>query len=336
MNILDQGLRILYSTQYKQVENRVDIDHICQIIMGSGTDHAALLKRQIGPQAYPLVSLCQLATCKLTYSEMLVFLINSKRYLHPDTFHRCCNPMLLNLSGLGKIYNSNSKEGYLATGSIIWRSLEWEKVRESGVQTVLVNNNYKELMHPLNPYTWKNQSSSHRTSGTLLKIERSNDFLMPVIPRMTLNRARCFTDGNHLVFVPWRLGQITYNVLAVFLDISQLRQCLSIECTFEILVLRSSEIFFLVAFPKNPPYVQFRKNYVCNDSEDAATVLTERASAQFCLTDASNLLGWNADETFKRFNLIESKSTCKWKYYINYVTLYQLKHYINRMTAIKR
>ena len=311
LTILDQGLRILYSTQYKPVENRVDVDHVCSVIMGDGSDHAAILKQQIGPQAYPLVSLSQLATCKLTYSEMLVFLINLKRVLYPEQFYKCCTPMLLNLGGLGKIYNSVAKEGYLTNRSIIWRALEWERVREPEVQTVLVNSNYKELLHSLNPFVWKNQSSNHRNCGTLLKIERSTDFLTPVIPRMTLHRTRCFTDGNSLVFVPWKFGQITYNVLTVFWDINQLRQCLNIQCTYELLVLRSSEIYFLDAFPKNPPYVEFRKNFVCSDTEDAATVLTERASAQFVLTDTANLLGWNADESFNRFSLVESKSNCK-------------------------
>ena len=318
------------------MENRVDVDHVCSLIMGYGTDHAAILKQQIGPLGYPLVALVQLASCKLSYNEMLVYLINLKRTLHPEMFHRCCNPLIRNLGGLARIYNSVSKEGNLNNDSMIWRALEWERVKEPGVQTVLINSNYKELLHPLNPYIWKSQSSSHRTSGTLLKIERSNDYLLPVIPRMTLHRARCFTDGNSLVYVPWRIGQITYNVLTIFLDLSQLRQCLNIQCTYELLVLRSTDAFFLAAFPKNPPYITFKKNYVCNDSEDAATVLTERASTQFVLSGASNLLGWNADEIFTRFSLIESKSTCKWKYYINYVTLYQLKHYINRMIAIKR
>ena len=310
LTILDQGLRILYSTQYRPVENKVDIDHVCSVIMGDGSKHADILKKQIGPQAYPLVSLCQLATCKLTFSEMLVFLINLKRVLHPDQFYKCCTPMLLNLGGLGKTYNSVAKEGYLATGSIIWRSLEWTRKREPGIQTVLVNANYKELLHPLNPFVWK-KSSNHRSCGTLLKIERTNDSLLPVVPKMSLVRARCFSDENSLIYIPWKFGQIVYNVVVVFLDIPQLRQCQSIQCSYELLVLRSSEIYFLVAFPKNPPYVSWRKNYVCSDTEDAATVLTERASSQFVLSDAANLLGYTGDESFTRFSLIESRSDCK-------------------------
>ena len=108
-----------------------------------------------------------------------------------------------------------------------------------------------------------------------------------------------------------QLGQITFNILGVFLDVNKLRQCLNIETTYELLVLRSSEVYFLAVFPKNPPYVDFRKEYLSSNTEDAATVLTKRASAQFVLTDAANILGWNADEAFTRFGLVESRSNCK-------------------------
>ena len=84
MTILRQGLHVLYSTKYKPMENKVDVDHVCAVIMGDKSEHGAVLKQQIGPQAYPLVSLLQLASCKLTYGEMLVFLINPKRVSHPD------------------------------------------------------------------------------------------------------------------------------------------------------------------------------------------------------------------------------------------------------------
>ena len=105
-------------------------------------------------------------------------------------------------------------------------------------------------------------------------------------------------DVNGLIYVPWEQGQITFNLLGVFLDTNQLRQCLNIATTYELLVLRSSEAYLLVAFPKNPPYVDFRKEFISSNSEDAAIVLTERASAQFAITDAANILGWNADEAF--------------------------------------
>ena len=209
----------------------MDVDHICAIIMGDKSEHGAVLKQQIGQQTYHLVSLCQLASCKLTYGEMLVFLINLKRVLHPEQFYKYCTPMLLNLEGIGKIYNSVAKEGYLANGNLIWRVLEWERVREPG-------SIYPELLHPLTPFAWRNQSSNHRSCGTLLRVERSTDFLTPVVPRMTLKRARCFTGTNSLIFIPWKLGQITFNILGIFLDVNQLRQCLNIETTYELIVLR--------------------------------------------------------------------------------------------------
>ena len=184
-------------------------------------------------------------------------------------------------------------------------------MKKPGAHTVLINSLYPELLHPFTPLIWRNQSSHHRSYGTLLKVERSTDFITPVVPRMTLNQARCFMGENSLVYIPWKLGQITFNILGVFLDTNQLKQCLNIACTYEILVLRSSEAYFLAAFSKNPPYVDFRKEFICINSEDTATVLTERASAQFAITDAANILGWNADETFTRFSLVESKSNCK-------------------------
>ena len=177
LTLLRQGLHILFSTQYKPTENKSDVDHICSVIMGDMTEHAAILKQQIGPQTYPLVSLCQLASCKLTYGEMLCFPINLKRVLHPEQFYRCCSPMLLNMGGMAKIYNSMAKEGYLASGNIIWRSLEWERMKKPGAHTVLINSLYSELLHPLTPFIWRNQASHHRSCGTLLKVERSNNFL---------------------------------------------------------------------------------------------------------------------------------------------------------------